>query len=370
MSGQWSKEKAWEWYQNRPWIRGCNFMGSDVVNSVDMWQGLRFEDKLETAKRELQLVAETGYNAVRLILNYIVWKEEHDGFMERFERFLDVMYSFGIQAVIVFGNDCQVPRDNPYSQLHCGEQKFDWGYHGGRKKSQHSTLNKEPGYWLIDDEPEQVYKWVYEIIDKYKNDERILIWDLYNEPGNCNRDGITLPHLKRFYEIAREINPIQPITSAVWRLDDKTEQLSPVEQFVLDNSDIISYHSYSSYLVNVQIIRKLKHFGRPIINTEWLGRILHNTVQEMFPLFYVERIGCFNWGFVAGKYQTYEPWEATWEQYYNGENTDVDFTKWFHDLYRPNYRPYDPKEIEIIKTLTKAADKEFAQGNYIHGKKG
>ena len=72
-------------------------------------------------------------------------------------------------------------------------------------------------------------------------------------------------------------------------------------------------------------------------------------------------MGCFNWGFVAGNYQTYEPWEATWEQYYSGEETDIDFTKWFHDLYRPNFRPYDPKEIEIIKTLTAAADKEFEE---------
>ena len=96
-----------------------------------------------------------------------------------------------------------------------------------------------------------------------------------------------------------------------------------------------------------------------MLNTEWLGRCFSNDVFSLFPLFYLEKIGCYNWGFVAGKYQTYEPWEATWQNYERGTETDVDFTKWFHDLYRPNHRPYDPKEIELIREFSALADKEF-----------
>ncbi len=361
MSYQWTKERIWEWYDARPWIRGCNYMPSDAISNIDMWQGLHFEERFETAKAELRLAADTGFNAIRIFLSYIVWKEEHDSFMERFERFLTLMDSFGIQAVVCLGDDCQVPRDNPYSREHCGEQKFEWGYHGGRKNSQHSTRNDEPGYWLIDDEPELVYSWVQEIIGRYKDDNRILIWDLYNEPGNCKREQLTIPHLKRFFEIAREIDPIQPLTAGVWTISEKEEELYEVEQFALEHSDIVSYHKYSPYMINVQVIRKLKKYGRPIINTEWLGRVLGNSLEENFPLFYVEKIGCFNWGFVAGKYQGHEPWNTTWEQYYDGIETNVDFTKWFHDLYRSNFRPYNPKEIEIIRTLTAAADKEFEE---------
>ena len=109
-----------------------------------------------------------------------------------------------------------------------------------------------------------------------------------------------------------------------------------------------------------RVIKYLKRFGRPLINTEWLARCTGNTVQNNFPLFYLENIGCYNWGFVAGKYQTYEPWEGTWEAYYNGGNRNVDFTKWFHDLYRPNHRPYDPREIELIKEFCALADKDYA----------
>lgn len=356
---KWSKERIWDWYKRENWLRGCNFMGSDCANRIDQWQELGFKERLKTADRELKLAASTGFNAVRLILEYIIWKEDHDGFMERLDQYLDMAYQYGIRVMLVFGNDCMLPYKDPNSHLHSGVQHFDIGYHGGRKNSQHSSLNKEPGYSLLD-EPElanDIYKWVAEIIDKYKTDPRVVIWDLYNEPGNAKREELTKPHLKKFFEIAREINPMQPITSGVWRINSNLDQtLCEVEQFVLDESDIISYHNYGNYIENVEIISKLKKLGRPIICTEWLGRVKHNTVQEMFPLFFVEKIGCFNWRFVAGKYQTYEPWEGTWESYYRGEPNDYDFTKWFHDLYRINGRPYDPKEIDIIKRLSREAD--------------
>ena len=41
----------------------------------------------------------------------------------------------------------------------------------------------------------------------------------------------------------------------------------------------------------------------------------------------------------------------------------VDFTKWFHDLYRPNHRPYDPNEIKLIKEFCRIADEEFKNEN-------
>ena len=116
--------------------------------------------------------------------------------------------------------------------------------------------------------------------------------------------------------------------------------------------------SYISRLEK-KIIKRLKKEGRPIINTEWLGRVFGNDVFSLFPIFYLEKIGCYNWGFVAGKYQTYEPWEGTWKNYYEGVNTDIDFTKWFHDLYRPNHRPYDPRETDLIKEFCELADKDF-----------
>ena len=76
-------------------------------------------------------------------------------------------------------------------------------------------------------------------------------------------------------------------------------------------------------------------------------------------MFYLEEIGCYNWGFVAGKYQTYEPWDSLWARYEQGGGKDIDFTKWQHDLFRPSFRPYDPKEIELIKRFNHYADEKI-----------
>ncbi len=361
MGELWSKERAWEWYNNHTWLRGCNYMSADCVNRIDQWQELGFEERLKTTDEELALAAETGFNTIRIIPEFIVWDQEHDGFMERFDRYLDVCAKHGISCMVVFGNDCMPPKSEFWKPLQLGVQTNDWGYHGGRKHSQHGVF-AGMGYHLLD-EPEiaeRHYEWVREMITKYKDDERIIMWDIYNEAGNSKRAPETVKHLAKFFEIAREIDPIQPLTACTWRCPaDADKPIPEIEQMCIDNSDIISYHSYSTYEANISIIKRLKEFGRPIVNTEWLGRTLHNTVQEMLPLFYLEKIGCYNWGFVAGRYQTYEPWEATWTRYYKDPTLDYDFTKWFHDLYRPNHRPYDPKEIAMFQRYAAMADRDF-----------
>lgn len=365
MGSRWSKERAWEWYNNRPWIRGCNFMGSDCANRIDQWQELGFEESIKVADEELKLAAETGFNSIRIILEFIVWKEEHDGFMERFERYLETAAKHGISCMIVFGNDCMPPKTPEWKPQKLGVQHYDWGWHGGRKVSQHGTF-KAAGYHILD-EPEiakEHYEWVREIVTKYKDDERIVMWDVFNEPGNSNRKSMSLPHVKKFFEIIREIDPVQPLTSCLWQFPENItsnifEEISEIQKYVLENSDIISYHSYSTYERNIQLLKELKKLGRPIVNTEWLARCLNNNVQEMFPLFYLENVGCYNWGFVAGKYQTYEPWNSVWDQYKENPNLNWDFTKWFHDLYRPSLHPYDPREIDIIKRYCDRADEDF-----------
>lgn len=363
---RWSKEKAWEWYNARPWMRGCNYMSADCANRVDQWQELGFEERFKTTEEELKLMQETGFNTVRLILEYVVWKEEHDGFMERFDRYLSLCAKYGISCMIVLANDCMPPKTEQWKMPYVGEQTYDWGYHGGKKHSQHAAHSEPAPHFYLDEEEsrEDYFKMVTEIVTRYKNDERICIWDVYNEPGNSRRLDITLPNLKRLFELVRSIDPSQPLTVGLFTIKgDENIPLNEIEQYALDNSDIVSYHFYGDYNEHIKIIKRLKKEGRPILNTEWLGRCLHNDVFSLFPLFYLEKIGCYNWGFVAGKYQTYEPWEGTWQKYENGSATDVDFTKWFHDLYRPNHRPYDPKEIELIKEFCRLADENFSNGN-------
>ena len=189
------------------------------------------------------------------------------------------------------------------------------------------------------------------------------MWEVFNEPGNSKRVSMSLPLTKRMFTLLRQLDPIQPLTVGVWRGVYERENMTEIERYGFDNSDIVSYHNYGTYLQNIEAIRKLKSYGRPILNTEWLNRCGGNTVEAMFPLFYLEEIGCYNWGLVAGKYQTFEPWNNVWDGYRKNPEAyaNFDFTKWFHDLYRPSLNPYDPRETELIQMLCARADANFAR---------
>lgn len=355
---QWSKEKIWQWYNDRKWFRGCNFLPSDCCNRIAFWQELDFEKHLETADRELALAASIGYNTIRVLLELVVWIGEHDSFMERFERFLQVADKHGISLMVCFGNDCTVPRDEKFEFPSLGEQKYDWGYHGGRKNSPHSGYKDAVGYNPYLDDPEMAenfYAMVREFVGKYADDQRICIWDLFNEAGNGNRGDISEPYVRRIFAEARAQNPSQPLTSGIWH---QIGNLNKAEYAALTLSDIISYHNYGPYEINITQIADLRQFGRPLLNTEWMSRISRNTVQEMFPLFFLEKVGCWNWGFVAGLSQTYEPHESMWRSYDSGTRF-YDFRLWMHDLFRPNGRPYDPAEIELITKFCNLADEQF-----------
>ena len=77
MSNVWSKERAWEWYNNHTWLRGCNYMSADCANRMDQWQEYGFEERFQTADEELALAASIGFNtlheAVIFLNRSVVW---------------------------------------------------------------------------------------------------------------------------------------------------------------------------------------------------------------------------------------------------------------------------------------------------------
>lgn len=361
---RWSAEKAWDWYRSRPWIRGVNYVASDCVNRIEMWQEFEHDQKEDTFRRELALASETGFNSLRIILPFEVWYQDREGVMSRFEQFLEIADENGLDVMVAFGNDCMVPK-NFYREPVLGPQHVDWGYHGGVARSPHAVLD-EPGYSLLD-EPQmaaQFVEMVDQVVGTYRNDPRVSIWDLFNEPGNGRRESMSMPHMIRFFDVARSHDPIQPITSGPWRIPVDGQPLAEIEQVAMDRSDVITFHDYSRYNNSIKVLDVLKRENRPLLNTEWLHRMQGNDVATHLPLYYLERVGCYNWGLVAGKSQTYEPWEAIWARYENGQGDHYDFTKWQHDLFRPTLRPYDPNEIALFQEYFTRADQQFQAGHW------
>ena len=216
----WPKEKAWEWYNAQPWIRGCNYMPASAANRLDMWQEYGSKERFEEMDRELALAESIGFNALRVLLEengFGAWYYEHDDFMKNFERFLALCAKHKMRAIVCLGNDCSRPKQL-WSIPKPGPQPCDWGYHGGRKLSQHGSFPGAIGFISADD-PElkpKFFKMCEEVMARYKDDDRILFWNIWNEPGNNNRGKVSAPLVKEMFQLAWKIGVKQPCAADVW----------------------------------------------------------------------------------------------------------------------------------------------------------
>ena len=115
----------------------------------------------------------------------------------------------------------------------------------------------------------------------------------------------------------------------------------------LQNSDIITFHSYEppdEMKRRIRIIAALWPSGGLL---GIYGAAAGSTFAAILPLLKDEKVGAYNWGFVNGKSQTIYPWDS-WDKTYTAEPPI-----WFHDIFRQNGDPFDPKEVALIRQLTK-----------------
>lgn len=358
--GQWSKARAKAWQESMPWIRGFNYLPSNCTTQWEMWQEYGFEDRLAVMEDEMALAESVGFNSVRMAMNFEPWQADTKGYHERLNRVLELLHRHRITMMAKFGNDCTVPKDQ-YKVPELGEVKPAWGYHGGVACSPHRA-GLDEGYLPIDD-PEiapAYYAWVHDIIAAHRDDARIVIWNMWNEAGNTKRFNKSEKHLRKYFEIARSLSPIQPLTADSWLFTFSKDIANPmdclreIEVLAMDLSDVISFHHYGPFENVVSTVRALKErYDRPLYNTEWLHRIYDNNVEQLFPLFWLENIGSYHYGLVEGRAQYYEPWDSL-----RGSNLPID--RWQHDIFRANHRPYSHKEMEIFKTFCAMADRDFA----------
>lgn len=328
---KWSKEEIWQWYDEYPYLMGFNYVPSTAINAINMWQDLDFN--LKTIDAELALAEEYGFNTCRIFLHYLVWKQERQSLKIKIDQFLNNASRHGMKVLVVLFDDCNFGNSEPY----IGEQLPPIpGKHNSRWVA-------SPGSKICDaiSEWEQFETYIKDILTTFKDDKRILAWDLYNEPGNNGRGEKSLPLLKATFEWARNISPSQPLTSGAWEEGLK----SPCDQTCIELSDIVSFHAYWDFEKTKKIVIGLQKIGRPIMCTEWLHRGASNVVKEIIPYFSEHKIAAFNWGLICGKTQTNLNWDTI-----EGE-PDSQPDVWQHDLFYYDHVPYDVKEMEIFKSI-------------------
>lgn len=350
--GRWTRRRAEEWYGGLPWPVGCNYIPATAVNQLEMWQGDSFDE--ETMDRELSWAEGLGLNLLRVFLHDLAWMDDAAGFKARVGKFLAIAAGHGMRVMPVLFDDCwnDGPSPGPQPAPIPGVHNSRWVQSPGSKAV------RDPRTWT------RLEAYVRDMVGAFAADDRILLWDLYNEPGNGFLPALslpqpakalrlargalgqlllpspTLPLLRRTFEWARAARPRQPLTAGLWFAHPF------LTRFLLAESDVISFHNYGNARSLESEIRRLKSLGRPVLCTEYMARTKGSLFATHLPIFRREKVGCMNWGLVSGRTQTIWPWDARGE----GEEPEV----WYHDILRRDGSPYDPVEAEIIRKHTAA----------------
>jgi hypothetical protein len=347
-AGRWTVEQAKQWQVQHPWLVGCNYIPSTAINELEMWQADTFD--LPTIDRELGWAQGLGFNSVRVFLHHLPWQDDREGFLRRMEQFLEVADKHGIGVMFVPLDACW----DPYPKS--GKQRDP------RPHVHNSGWMQCPGADVLKDPArhDELEGYIKGVVGHFKNDRRVQVWDMFNEPDNTNGSSygkqepankveMCLLLIRKAFAWAREVGPSQPLTSGVWKADWSDEsKLSEMERFQLENSDVISFHIYSTLERTARCVKNLRRYNRPILCTEYMARPEGSTFDPVMGYLREQRVGAYNWGFVAGKSQTQYPWDS-WSKTYTAEPP-----VWFHDLFRPDGNAYIPQEVRYIRGLTGA----------------
>jgi len=344
---RWTEKQAEDWYAKQPWLVGSNYIPADAINELEMWQADTFDPK--RIDLELGWAEAIGLNTMRVFLHDLPWQQDAVGFQKRIDKFLEIAAKHHIKPLFVLFDSCWDP------QPHLGKQ------HAPRPGVHNSGWVQSPGAKALQDPSQypRLEAYVKGVVGAFAKDERILGWDIWNEPDNGNggsykelepknKNDLVIALLPRAFAWARGAHPKQPLTSGVWKDDwSVPEKLGPGAKIQIETSDVISFHSYDKPEIFEKRILSLQQYHRPLICTEYMARGNGSTFQGSLPIAKKYNVGAINWGLVAGKTQTYLPWDS-WQHPY----TDREPAVWFHEIFRTDGTPYSAEETELIKRLT------------------
>lgn len=342
---RWSTQRAAEWQAATGWQVGCNFTPSTCSNQLELWQEATFDP--DTIDRELAWAAGLGMNSIRLFLHDLMWEVDGDRFLDRVDRVLDLATAHGIRTMPVLFDGIWDPEPRP------GPQRRP------RPGLHNSTWVQGPGAAIVGDRSrwDSLRPYVDAVLGRFDGDERVHVWDLFNEPDSPNpaylrRDVSDKRRrigelLELVWDWAAEVDPSQPLTVGVFLQPHRPRPwaASPVARTALERSDVVSFHCYGTDERLRETIARLRELGRPLVCTEWMGR--PTSPPSQLAVFHEEGAGAYTWGLVDGATQTRFPW-TSWVR------RSTDSTPWFHELLHPDGTPYDDAEVAVFRRLTGA----------------
>jgi hypothetical protein len=315
-----------------------------------MWQADTFDP--ERIDLELGWAEGLGMNTMRVTLHDLLWRQDPEGFRKRIDQFLTIAARHKIKPMFCLFDSVWDPDPKLGKQRDPkpGVHNSGWVQGPGR-----AALQNPAEYARLE-------TYVKGVVGAFAKDERILAWDIWNEPDNTNQGSygekepknkvaLVLALLPKAFAWAREAGATQPLTAAPWKDDWSThEKMSPTDRLLVEQSDVITFHNYDHPTELEKRINWLKRYNRPMICTEYMARGNGSFFFGGLLVGKAHNVGMINWGLVQGKTQTHLPWDS-WQRPY----TDREPTVWFHEVFRNDGTPYIPEEVEFIKRMTGAS---------------
>jgi hypothetical protein len=344
---RWSEQQANDWYARQPWLVGSNYIPATAINQLEMWQAETFDP--QRIDLELGWAEAIGLNTMRVFLHDLPWQEDAAGLQKRIDTFLAIADKHHIRILLVLFDSVWDP--NP----HLGKQ------HAPTPGVHNSGWVQSPGAAALKDSSQwpRLETYVKGVVGAFAKDRRVLGWDVWNEPSNTNvpayskdeppnKKEIVRSLLPKVFAWAREAGATQPLTSGLWEGDyAQPEKLDPIAKIQFEQSDVLSFHNYGKPSRFEKQVHELQMNHRPVICTEYMARPRKSTFEGILPIAKADQVGAINWGLVAGKTQTYLPWDS-WKKPYIDRQPKV----WFHEIFRTDGQPYRQQEVDLIRKLT------------------
>lgn len=358
-TARWTEEKARAWYADEPWLVGSNYVPATAINQMEMWQEATFDP--QRIDKELGWAESIGMNTMRVFLHDLPWDQDAKGFQKRIDTFLRIADKHKIKPMFVLFDSVW----DPFPQL--GTQ------HAPKPGVHNSGWVQGPGAKALADPSQhpRLEKYVKGVLGAFGKDKRVLAWDVWNEPDNpnkssygklepANKNALVTALLPKTFEWARAAHPTQPLTVGVWKGDwSSPEKMDAFDKTMIELSDVISFHNYGPPNELEERIQWLQRYNRPILCTEYMARGNKSTFEGSLPIAKKYKVAAINWGLVAGKTQTFLPWDS-WQRPY----TDREPAIWFHEVFRTDGTPYKAEETALISQLTgKTKGKAAAAGS-------
>ena len=247
-TSRWSEQKANDWYAQQPWLVGSNYIPKSAINELEMWQEATFNPA--EIDKELGWAEGMGMNSMRVFLHDLLWQQDAAGFRKRLDQFLTIAARHHIRPLLVLFDSCW----DPLPQLGPQHPPIPGVHNSGWVQSPGAKALADPSQYP------RLKAYVQGVVGAFAKDDRILGWDVWNEPGSDQTENYPRTEMRNEEKIARvaallpqaftwarEVKPTQPLTSGVYEVDTSKDEsaVDELERVQLRESDVITFHNYS-----------------------------------------------------------------------------------------------------------------------------